>query len=193
MLSLDYMKAQLNTVQAQARRISQVKDEFGLISQDSADNTSNLSLIDIQSLTEQLVDLAQFDKRCRAIQINLNVAKHLPAINSNAGKLTQILLNVLSNAIDALQGQSDAVIDIKAYCDDEQVKILITDNGPGISQVKLDKVFEPFYTTKRKGTGLGLMICKQLADSIGADFTITSVVKQNTQVELSLPIKNGAV
>lgn len=192
-LSLDYMKTQLNTIQAQARRISQVKDEFGLISQDSTDNTSSLTLIDVQHLAEQLVDLAQFDKRCRSIQINLNIVKHLPAINSNAGKLTQILLNVLSNAIDALQGQSDAVIDINIHCDEEQVKILIKDNGPGISQDKLDKVFEPFYTTKRKGTGLGLMICKQLADSIGVNFTITSIVKQNTQVELSLPIKNGAV
>ncbi len=192
-LSLDYMKTQLSTIQVQARRISQVKDEFGLISQDSVSNTNSLNLLDIQNLIEQLVHLTQFDKRCRAIPINLNIVKHLPAINSNAGKLTQILLNVLSNAIDALQGQSDAVIDIKVHCVDEQVKIIIKDNGPGISQDKLDKVFEPFYTTKRKGTGLGLMICKQLADSIGADFTITSIVKQNTQVELSLPIKNGAL
>lgn len=192
-LSLDYMKTQLKTVQAQARRISQVKDEFGLLSQNSTANTGNLNLIDLQSLVEQLVDLVKFDKRCRDIKINLDIIKHLPAINSDVEKLTQILLNVLSNAIDALQGQSDAIIDIKVHCDDEQVKILIKDNGPGISQDKLDKVFEPFYTTKRKGTGLGLMICKQLADSIDVDFTITSIVKQNTQVELSLPIKNGAL
>lgn len=192
-LSLEYMMRQLNTIQEQAQRISQVKDEFSLIGQDSDYGIKKLELLDIESLIKRLVQLVKFDKRCRNIQINLNVTKHLPAITSDAGKLMQILLNVLSNAIDALQGQSDAILDISAVGDSEYVQIRIKDNGPGISQDKLDKVLKPFYTTKKKGTGLGLVICKQLANSLNANFNITSKVKQNTQIELSLPIKNGAV
>jgi len=192
-LAVDYMTTQLNTIQQQTRRISQVKNEFSLISQDFSSISNDLKLVDIQNLMKQLVELARFDKRCRGLQIDLNIPKNLPAVTSDVGKLTQILLNVLSNAIDAIQDQSDASINISAVSDSQYVKIIIEDNGSGMSKEQLDKVFEAFYTTKKKGTGLGLMICKQLADSLNSDFNITSKVKKNTQVELSLPINNGAV
>ncbi|WP_206485978.1 ATP-binding protein [Thalassotalea sp. G2M2-11] len=190
-LSIDYVKEQLNTIQVQTRRISQVKNEFSLISSDTEQQACNLQLIDIQSLLKQLVDLARFDKRSRHISIELETTGQLPAVYSDIGQLTQILLNVLSNAMDALQEREYGNIKISTTVEAGAVKATILDNGPGIEENKLKKVFEPFYTTKSEGTGLGLMICKRLADSLGIQLGITSESSKSTEVELVLPINRG--
>jgi signal transduction histidine kinase len=106
-------------------------------------------------------------------------------------KVTQILLNILSNAIDALHEQSNACICSKVCFEQDYLKVTISDNGPGMDSALLDRVFEPFYTTKSTGTGLGLMICKRLSDSISARIEINSTPGDGTYFNLYLPLTNG--
>ncbi|OUS27905.1 hypothetical protein A9Q98_08455 [Thalassotalea sp. 42_200_T64] len=188
-LSLTELKQQLQIIQTQASRVNQVKNEFSRISGDSQNDS--FELVDMANLLEQLVDLAKFDKRSHGIKFNFEIQQQLPAVNTQLSKVTQILLNVLSNAMDALHEQTDPCICCSVCIDQDYLKINITDNGPGIDSALLDKIFEPFYTTKAKGTGLGLMICKRLSDSISAKIEIHSKVGDNTQVNLYLPLNNG--
>jgi signal transduction histidine kinase len=189
--SVENMKSQLNIIQTQAQRVNQVKNEFSLINGKSNDNVAERQSIDVNGLLKQLVDLANFDKRSNNISINLTVVAALPAIISHEGKLTQILLNLLSNAMDVLQKQNDACISISVVADGSYLKITIEDNGPGIEASLLDKIFEPFYTTKNNGTGLGLSISWRLAESLDIKFEIFSEMGQGTRVQLSIPTETG--
>jgi len=98
------------------------------------------------------------------VQINLELEGHLPAVRGNHGHIQQVIVNLLSNALDELEGGKGGIILVKADATSEGVRIRIADTGRGIDGDMRDKIFEPFYTTKgaEKGTGLGLSICRDI-------------------------------
>ncbi|TGN39184.1 sensor histidine kinase [Marinobacter confluentis] len=118
------------------------------------------------------------------------------SVQANAMVLEQIVVNLLTNAIDALAGQPDGRITIHVKELDEpaeQVALSIEDNGPGMSDEELARVFEPFFTTKPmgQGVGLGLAISYSLACDIGAELTVSSETGKGTCFMLILPITNN--
>tara|TARA_R110001583_G_scaffold69544_2_gene197100 strand:- start:20474 stop:21733 length:1260 start_codon:yes stop_codon:yes gene_type:complete len=189
-VSNDYLQEQINLIQAQARRVNHIKNEFSLISQNSDLLSNQMQWFDLNDLLTQLIELIKYDKRTDQIEISYQADKGMPAIYTHKDKLTQILLNVFSNAIDVLQQQDKASISVLLSHDKSSVKVNILDNGLGLDAQELERIFEAFYTTKSKGIGLGLMICKQLANSLSMDFNMTSQVSIGTQVELIIPISD---
>lgn len=117
-------------------------------------------------------------------------------VMANAMVLEQIVVNLLTNAVDALAGQADARIDIRLTELDtspEKVSLSIEDNGHGMTDEQLSHVFEPFFTTKPmgKGLGLGLAISYSLACDIGAELTVSSRPGKGTCFSLILPIASA--
>ena len=91
----------------------------------------------------------------------------LPAVPLSSGRLQQVLLNLVGNSLDALQATGGRVL-IKAGREQEQLRLLVLDNGPGVAEELVDKLFEPFFTTKQEqGTGLGLSICRRIVEEAG--------------------------
>lgn len=88
-------------------------------------------------------------------------------------QLKQILLNMLTNSVEA--SPQNGLITISSFMQNGYQKISIVDNGTGISAEKIDRIFEPFYTTKNNGTGLGLAICKKLCEQNGAHISVASI------------------
>ena len=82
-------------------------------------------------------------------------------MDGDENQLSQVLLNLLRNSIQALDGRTDGAIEIYAYLD-EHISIDVTDNGPGIPDELQEKIFIPFFTTKSEGTGIGLSLCRQI-------------------------------
>lgn len=107
-------------------------------------------------------------------------------INCEENKLKQVFINILKNSIEAMEDGGQ--IDISLYPKGENAIIRITDNGGGIPSDKLPRIGKAFFTTKEKGTGLGLMICQTIIQEHGGQMTIDSVENQGTTVEISLPI-----
>lgn len=109
--------------------------------------------------------------------INLNISVMDEQVFGSRGKLEQVFVNLLSNAIDALSGRPDARIDIVAERTPSEVTVHFSDNGPGISNAQIDKLFEPFYTTKPsgQGLGLGLAITRFIVDSVGGRITCANL------------------
>ncbi|NCW89528.1 MAG: sensor histidine kinase [Rhodocyclales bacterium] len=109
--------------------------------------------------------------------INLNISVMDEQVFGSRGKLEQVFVNLLSNAIDALSGRPDAHIDIVAERTPSEVTVHFSDNGPGISNAQIDKLFEPFYTTKPsgQGLGLGLAITRFIVDSVGGRITCANL------------------
>jgi len=94
-----------------------------------------------------------------------------------------VFSNLLNNAVQALDGQGE--IDVSVSSDSEFVTIKIRDSGSGIPDEYLDKIFEPMFTTKKTGTGLGLVICKSIVEQHGGSISVSN---KPTTFTIKLPI-----
>ncbi|MCG6136346.1 MAG: ATP-binding protein [Nostoc sp. LLA-1] len=121
---------------------------------------------------------------------------NLPLVECYPAQLNQVFMNIISNAIDALleqKTQSDKNIIIDTLrIDEHYIKVTIRDNGAGISPEIINKLFNPFFTTKPvgKGTGLGLSICYQIIDKHKGKIEVFSELEQGTEFIITLPIKS---
>ena len=102
-------------------------------------------------------------------------------------RLKQVLLNVLLNAQEAMSGEG--TLRIETRLDDGDYVISVSDTGKGISEEDLPSVFEPFFTQKPNGTGLGLSVARNIVDGLGGRISVDSTLGQGTDVELRLPLK----
>ncbi|WAH37866.1 ATP-binding protein [Alicyclobacillus dauci] len=105
-------------------------------------------------------------------------------------QLKQVLLNIIHNGLDAIESQTSdgqGKLSVKASADDEHVRIVVQDNGVGISDKTKHYLFSPFYTTKPHGTGLGLAVCKRIVESYGGRIEVRSELGVGTEFELIFP------
>jgi signal transduction histidine kinase len=98
----------------------------------------------------------------------------------------QIIFNLLINAMQAMDGQGR--ITIRVHAADDHVHYDVTDTGPGIKAENLEKIFEPLFTTKARGIGLGLAVSRTLARANGGDLTVTSAQGGGATFRLTLPV-----
>lgn len=125
--------------------------------------------------------------RCISVVLDFNQTYYIECIPS---QINQVLINVLSNAIDA--SQNNQQIELKLFMDESaMICIEIKDQGCGFTDDQLDKIFDPFYTTKPigKGTGLGLFISYHIIQNHNGKIQISSAINQGTVVKIFLPIK----
>jgi len=145
------------------------------------------------SLKEIIHDVLVFHNKeadYRNIRVNVDVPEDLPAIETDRGKLQQILVNLVNNAFQAMD--SGCILDIAASpAGNDKVCITISDTGCGMPEENLPKIFEPFYTTKDgdKGTGLGLAITQGLVKKLGGQISATSKVHEGTTFTITLPTR----
>ncbi|MEA1946884.1 MAG: ATP-binding protein [Thermodesulfobacteriota bacterium] len=144
--------------------------------------------VDVNNVLNQTIELLQSHAQTNNIKINKEMQPDLPIIASDQSQLQQVFLNLINNAIDAIE--KDGLIDITTRKDDSRIVISIKDNGPGISKENLQKVFDPFFTTKEagKGTGLGLSASYNIIEKLGGTITAESKLSEGTVFKVMLPI-----
>ena len=122
------------------------------------------------------------------VKINREYGAALPSLLAQRGHLSEVFVNILQNAREAMNG--DGRIDVSAqYGNDYSIVVTIADNGPGIPLEKQDKIFEPYFTTKERGTGLGLAIVKHNTELYNGTVEIESAPGKGTLFRLKLPAK----
>ena len=119
--------------------------------------------------------------------VNRQFAEGLPEIQADADMLYQAFLNLLINAMQAMVDGGH--IDVRVDSADDMVNIFIEDSGPGIAADLMDKIWDPFFTTKDKGTGLGLGIVKNIVKSHAGRVAIENLSTRGTRVVIALPVK----
>jgi PAS domain S-box-containing protein len=137
------------------------------------------SRVDIPTVVEQTLTVYATKLQQKQIRLHLSL-QECPPINGFAGEIQQLVSNIISNAIDALPFNGTLKIDSSTtkLVTNEAIKLQIEDDGPGISAENLKRIFEPFFTTKKDvGTGLGLWVCKEIAERHGG----TVEAKSNNQ------------
>jgi len=145
----------------------------------------------INSLIRETVSLSRSDLSASKVKIDFELAKDIQAISADKIQLQQVLLNLIQNAIDAMQENDpkNRRIYIKSNnIDEHAIEITFQDTGPGFSKESIAKVFEPFFTTKAHGRGMGLAICRSIIEAHGGQFIIKPNTQNKSSIGFSLPI-----
>lgn len=147
--------------------------------------------VDINETIEKSVELVQhaFNKRKIKLQLNL---ENVPTFLGDALNLMQVIVNIINNAIDAMEDSGGTItISSRFSSGDKQVSIVIKDTGIGIEKENIQKVFDPFYTSKPvgKGTGLGLSVCYGIIKQFAGTLLIRSEKGKGSAVEIVLPVE----
>jgi signal transduction histidine kinase len=149
-----------------------------------------LSKVNLDRLVGDTLAFLRHQPLFRAIQLETQIPSGLPAISADANQLSQVLMNLLLNAAEAMPEGGTITISAEKVKFADQVEIRVADTGSGIPADILPHVLEPFFTTKRgKGTGLGLSISQAYLRSHGGDIQIESFPRRGTTVRITLPIR----
>jgi two-component system NtrC family sensor kinase len=150
--------------------------------------------VDLHHVLDETIAFLENEARHRNIAIHKEYMADEPTIISDSSQLQQVFLNILNNAIDAVEQDGD--IRVRTHRDGKKgsITIEIADNGPGIPPEHLSKIFDPFFTTKRtgSGTGLGLSISYSIVKKLGGDIVVKSNRPKGAVFTLSFPARQGA-
>ena len=145
--------------------------------------------VQINGLIEEVVGISDQRAKFSNVAIHTNLAKDLPLTEVSPTEFQQVFLNLINNALDAME-KKGGTLNISSRLEDDRVVVSVADNGPGIPREYLVRIFDPFFTTKPvgKGTGLGLSICYGIVKKIGGEIDVRSVLDEGTTFEVKLPI-----
>jgi PAS domain S-box-containing protein len=176
----DMLTRSTRTIVNQVAALKRMVDAF---SQYARTPEPAMNELDLSALITEVLTL--YESLSSAIELRL--APRVPAIVGDAAQLRQVIHNVLQNAQDALSETSDPHIVIAVERDGESVRFTITDNGIGFPEHLMKRAFEPYVTTKPKGTGLGLVIVKKIVEEHGGEVSVANARPRGAQVTITLP------
>ncbi len=144
--------------------------------------------IDINETIERAIEMLHHELVGRSVELTYHPATGLPRITASAGNLQSVWLNLIMNGLDSINNENGKII-VKSAQKGREIRVSITDNGQGIPEDGLKRIFEPFYTTKDpgKGTGLGLSICHRIVKQHGGYIEVDSQVGKGTIFTVVLP------
>jgi len=156
----------------------------------------NLEPTSLTDLLEGLAGIMRPQANSKELVLELHVEDKLPPIQTDAGKLQQILYNYLSNAIKFAPNSSVVTLSaarVREYGASNTIRIMVQDSGPGIPEDMIEMVFEKFrqvdatHTREHSGTGLGLAICRELADLLHAALGVESTQGEGSSFYVDIP------
>jgi len=144
----------------------------------------------LNTTVEHAVMLARQQVLSKPIKIELQKAPDLPEVEHDSSQIHQVLLNLLLNAVQAMEGAGTVLVEIGSR--DNYASVVVSDNGRGISPQHLPNIFRPFYTTKGNGTGLGLSLARRIVEEHHGRIEVSSVVGKGSKFEVVLPFSMPA-
>lgn len=145
-------------------------------------------ILDINMLLEDIVDQFSPVLKEKNIKLKYNISQDEVFVDGDYNRLSQVLVNMIKNAIEALTTTKNPYINIDYEIDSNIFKIIIEDNGSGIAKEEIEKIKEPFYTTKKDGTGLGVSLSCEIIEAHEGTLNYISKVNEGTKVIITLPV-----
>lgn len=147
--------------------------------------------LNLVGVIREVLSFVQKEAEYRSIEVQIHTENELPTVISDRGKLQQIFLNLINNAFQAMDDGGSLDITVRSLGKDT-AELVFSDDGCGISRENLERVFEPFFSTKKQtsGTGLGLSITYGLVNELGGEMEVVSEVGTGTTFIIRLPLKD---
>lgn len=140
----------------------------------------------VNSLIEESLSLIQYDKRTQDITIMKDLASDMPMITTDASQLSHVFVNMVLNAADAMP--NGGTLTIRSRVKKNSIVIVFEDTGVGIDSDNLSRVFDPLFTTKEKGTGLGLAVSYRIIKKLNGSITVESEPNKGSKFVITLPM-----
>lgn len=151
--------------------------------------TSDRDRIEIAALIQEAAALIGREVERASVELEIDLPVDLPAIQGDRVQLQQVLVNIMLNAVQAMEGQiRRRRLRVLGSASAEAVEIAVIDNGPGIAPDRLQRLFEPFYTTRADGMGMGLAICRRTVESHGGQIKAESSVGDGSAFRITFPL-----
>jgi signal transduction histidine kinase len=139
----------------------------------------------------EVIELTRGEAAKSGVSVQTQFAESLPPVRADRTQLQQVILNLILNAVQAMNESGLALRELQIGTEangSDGVLISIRDSGPGIRQENLDRLFDPFYTTKQAGMGMGLAICRSIVEGHGGRIWATANVPQGAAFHFTLPV-----
>lgn len=184
----DFFSEQLSTIKENIDRISKIVRELVDFSRPPSHEKT---IIQITDIIKTAIGIVKYDKRVKKVDFNVKLDNDAPLILLVPDQLLQVFVNILINALDAIDGNGE--IKVETSHDEENVYVIIEDNGCGIDEITLNKIFDPFFTTKAvgKGTGLGLSVSYGIIKKFHGDIFVESEISKGTKFTIKIPIEEN--
>jgi PAS domain S-box-containing protein len=183
----EFAKEKLELINSQVNRIARIIRELVDFSRPS---THVVKPTNINRVVKEALNIVQYGKKVKDITFALELNERLPEISAVPDQIVQVFINILMNAVDSLDGRHGS-ISVHSRKNEHSIEVIVRDTGKGIEQAALEKIFEPFYTTKTtgQGTGLGLWVSYGIVKSFGGDIFVESIPEKGSTFTVSFPLK----
>ena len=184
----------LDDLRQEVRRIEKVLSDLLTYARPKA---PQFGMADLKDTVARTLQLARQQIGSKNVEFSIQIPSPLPRFRMDPEQLHQVLLNLVLNGIQAIDQEGKITIQARvlggpgAQNRPPYVEISVSDTGGGISREQLDKIFRPFYTTKRGGTGLGLSLCRRIIGQHGGTLTAESEVKKGSRFIIRLPMREA--
>lgn len=181
-----FIQDQLKKVREHIQRITKIVRDLVDFSRPSSHKTEATQ---INEVINSAVGLLKHDARCRDVDFKLNLSSDLPKVNCIPDQIHQVLVNLLLNSVDAMEGVDEPEVTITTKKEDTHINLEISDIGKGIKEEHKSRIFEPFFTTKDvgSGTGLGLAVSHGIINKLGGSIQVDSVYGEGATFTIQLP------
>lgn len=179
-----FKKESLDTIYFHIKRISDILKQLSGFSKMPA---GELKKGLVNEFIEASLNLIQYDKKAKDVTIVKELSADLPEVMIDGNQLSQVIVNLTLNAIDAMP--EGGKIHIRSFTDNNNVVIQVQDSGVGVPKEDITKIFDPFYTTKEKGTGLGLAVSYDIIKKMNGTLSVESEMNKGTVFTITMPFK----
>jgi signal transduction histidine kinase len=181
--------AALNLIRDQLARLDEVLDGIRAVFRPGE---KVLAAVDVNELIRRVLDAFREDFARDKIVVRLDLGASLPPVDGNASQLQQVISNLIRNAQEAMKTTEDRRRELRLRTElngEDGIEIAVEDTGPGIDPTKLDQAFNAFFTTKTQGMGMGLAMCRLIAERHGGTISAFSDGKNGAQFNITIPVK----
>lgn len=187
-----FIQDQLKKVREHIQRINKIVRDLVDFSRPSSLDTE---MMNPNNIINSAVGLLKHDARCRDVEFKMELSSNLPKLYGVPDHIHQVIVNILLNAVDAMEEVKNPAITIKTWEENKFVKISIKDIGTGIREEDQNRIFEPFFTTKEvgSGTGLGLSVSHGIINQMGGKIDIESQAGEGATFIITLPVQHNQI
>jgi len=169
--------------------IAQINDILTHLLETARPQAPDIRLSDLNTTVEHTVMLARQQALSKPIEIILKKNSSLPEVEHDSGQIHEVVLNLLLNSIQAIEGPGRITIELERR--EDCAVVTVADTGCGIAPEDLPNIFRPFFTTKGNGTGLGLSLAKRIVEEHHGQIDVTSTVGKGAQFTVQLPLRRA--